>query len=312
MPVAPISLNKLLMLDEILACGSISVAASRLNRTQPSVSKALGDLRAFYGDPLLVREGGGLVPTPFAKGLMEALASWRRKGDGLLSMRNEFVPGTSRRHFVIRASDYHLSAFGPTLHEAALSAGASLSFEFISPIGTLQEDFRQMGFDLAFKVNAADTSGFEVRSILSESYVILFDPQHQRRPVDIETFAMADFVLASPAGSGPSAIDRYLRRLGRRRRICFRVPRLSDVAQFVLGSSYLSVVPESTAKCAVSTHALEIAPLFFDVPKVTTSLAWPTSRASDPAVEWLSERLASAVTSRMDSGQSRSQPPVST
>ena len=298
MPVAPISLNKLLVLDEILNSGSISLAAGRLNRTQPSISKALSDLRAFYDDPLLIREGGGLVPTPFARTLMEALATWRREGDGLLSMRSRFELGTTPRHFVIRASDYHLAAFGPLLRDAALTAGSTLSFEFLSPIGTLAEDFRRWGFDFAFKVNAADASGFELRPVLSEPYVILFDPEHRTVPTDINTFCSAIFVLATPAGSGPSAIDRHLGRLGRSRRVGFRVPRLSDVAPFVLGSPYLSVVPEWTAFCAVSTHALEMAPLFFDVPKVTSSLVWPTSRASDPAIEWLSEAVGSSEVSR--------------
>ncbi|WP_430448843.1 LysR family transcriptional regulator [Rhodophyticola sp.] len=300
MSTAPISLNKLLVLDEILTSGSISKAAGRLNRTQPSVSKTLGDLRAFYDDPLLIREGGGLVPTPFAMTLMEALAAWRRDGDGLLSMRSRFDLGTTRRHFVIRASDYHLTAFGPVLQDAAFSAIPTLSFEFRSPVGTLSEDFRQWGFDFAFRVNAISTSTFGAREILSEPYVILFDPKYRTAPTNFDEFCSAVFVLASATGSGPSKIDIHLARIGRTRTVGIRVSRISDVARFVLASPFVSVVPKSAAMSAISSHSLQMAPLFFDVPKVTSSLVWPTSRASDPAVEWLSDKIVSAMISTPD------------
>ncbi len=295
MSSAPISLNKLLILAEILESGSVTGAARRLNRTQPSLSKALSDLRVYYDDPLLVRDGNGLSPTPFAETLMRALSVWRNEGEALLSMRSQFNPGRSRRHFVIRASDYHLMAVGPVLRDIALGAGLTLSFEIMRPTGTLETDFRRTGFDFAFQVNAPMPAGFARRRILSEPYVILFDPAFRRAPEDIDAFCAAVFVLASPAGSMPSVVDQYLTGLGRSRQIGFRVPQVSDVARFVAGSPYLSVVPESAGLCAEQTLSLKTVRLFFKVPPVTSYLVWPNARGADPAIGWLSKEIALAV-----------------
>ena len=46
-------------------------AALRLQTTQPAVSAKLKRLRELTGDPLLVRAGHGMVPTPAALALME-------------------------------------------------------------------------------------------------------------------------------------------------------------------------------------------------------------------------------------------------
>ena len=44
----------------------MSRAAVRMNQTQPAISAALRRLREVLGDPILVRAGRGLVPTPKA------------------------------------------------------------------------------------------------------------------------------------------------------------------------------------------------------------------------------------------------------
>ena len=49
---------------------SVSRTALRMNQSQPAVSAALKRLREILGDPLLVREKGGMVPTERALALM--------------------------------------------------------------------------------------------------------------------------------------------------------------------------------------------------------------------------------------------------
>lgn len=291
MSSSSISLNKLLVLQEVLSSGSVSAAARRMNRTQPTISKALSDLRRFYADPLLVRDGTGLTPTRFATSLLDGLADWRLKGDALLAMRAHFEPGKTQRHFVIRASDYHLTAFGTALRDIAVQTGQSVTFDFLRPVSSLEVDYQAMGFDFAFQVNKRTRASFETSPLLSEPYLILFDPAFRTAPDDLDALCAATFVLASPAGSGPSAIDSKLVRMGRHRNIGFRVPRVSDAARLVAGSCYVSVLPASIALAAGQSLGLGTAPLGLDVPAVTSYLVWPKARATDPAIGWLSAIL---------------------
>src|SRR3954464_8135408 len=61
-----LDLNLLATLDVLLSEGSVANAARRLQLSPSAMSRALARLRGVTGDPLLVRAGRGLVPTPRA------------------------------------------------------------------------------------------------------------------------------------------------------------------------------------------------------------------------------------------------------
>ena len=69
-----VDLNLLVILDALLSEQHVTRAAERLHLSQPAVSHALARLRDLLGDPLLVRAGANLVPTPRALELMAPLA----------------------------------------------------------------------------------------------------------------------------------------------------------------------------------------------------------------------------------------------
>ncbi|WP_037005892.1 LysR family transcriptional regulator, partial [Ectopseudomonas composti] len=62
-------LNLLRVLDALLREQNVSRAAERLSLSQPAVSNALSRLRELLGDPLLVRVGRRMQPTPRALAL---------------------------------------------------------------------------------------------------------------------------------------------------------------------------------------------------------------------------------------------------
>jgi DNA-binding transcriptional LysR family regulator len=68
-------LNLLVTVDVLLAEGSVARAAQRLRLSPSAMSRALARLRETTGDPLLVRAGRGLVPTPRAFARASGLAS---------------------------------------------------------------------------------------------------------------------------------------------------------------------------------------------------------------------------------------------
>src|SRR6185295_20190914 len=98
--LSAIDLNLFLVLHAVLEERSATKAAARLHVTQSAVSNGLARLRQLLGDPLVVRHGRGLVPTPRA----EQLAPLLRDVADRLAMalnRGEFVPEESTRTFTI-------------------------------------------------------------------------------------------------------------------------------------------------------------------------------------------------------------------
>src|SRR5918992_1043317 len=85
-------LNLLVTLDVLLTEGSVARAARRLGLSPSAMSRALARLRETTGDPLLVRAGRSLVPTPRALELRRLV-----------------------RTFTVRTSDGFVENFGPRL-----------------------------------------------------------------------------------------------------------------------------------------------------------------------------------------------------
>ena len=79
-----VDLNLLVALDVLLADGSVTGAARRLGLSASAMSRTLARLRAATGDPLLVRAGRGLVPTPRAAELRDRVHELTRDVQAVL------------------------------------------------------------------------------------------------------------------------------------------------------------------------------------------------------------------------------------
>jgi DNA-binding transcriptional LysR family regulator len=77
-------LNLLVTLDVLLAEGSVARAAKRLHLSPSAMSRALARLRETTGDPLLVRAGRGLVPTPRALELRDNVGQLVQEAEAVL------------------------------------------------------------------------------------------------------------------------------------------------------------------------------------------------------------------------------------
>src|SRR4028119_2332891 len=103
--LAAIDLNLFVVLDAVLREGSVTAAAGRLHVTQSAVSNALARLRDLVGDPLLVRRGRGLVPTPVAAELAPRIAQALAQLGAVLTHRHGFDPAASTRCFTLALTD---------------------------------------------------------------------------------------------------------------------------------------------------------------------------------------------------------------
>jgi DNA-binding transcriptional LysR family regulator len=123
-------LNLLLTLDVLLAEGSVAGAARRLRLSPSAMSRALARLRETTGDPLLVRAGRGLVPTPRAIELRERVAQLVQDGKEVLRPARKLELGQLARTFTLRTSEGFVENFGPELiaRVGAQAPGVRLCF----------------------------------------------------------------------------------------------------------------------------------------------------------------------------------------
>src|SRR6185369_3378839 len=107
--------NLLVTLDAVLTEGSVARAAQRLRLSPSAMSRALARLREATGDPLLVRAGRGLVPSPRALELRERVSQLVHDAEAALRPANQLNLGQVDRTFTLRASEGFVENFGATL-----------------------------------------------------------------------------------------------------------------------------------------------------------------------------------------------------
>src|SRR5262245_64828723 len=108
-------LNLLVTLDVLLAEGSVARAARRLRLSPSAMSRALARLRETTGDPLLVRAGRGLVPSPRALELRERVARLVHEANAVLRPAEAINFEQLARSFTLRTSEGFVETFGPDI-----------------------------------------------------------------------------------------------------------------------------------------------------------------------------------------------------
>ena len=123
-------LNLLVTLDVLLAEGSVARAAQRLRLSPSAMSRALARLRRTTGDPLLVRAGRGLVPTPRALALRERVGQLVQDGEAVLRPAEMLDLRQLTRTFTLRTREGFVENFGPDLiaRVGAQAPGVRLCF----------------------------------------------------------------------------------------------------------------------------------------------------------------------------------------
>ncbi|MDF9895296.1 UNVERIFIED_ORG: hypothetical protein OKW25_004443 [Pseudomonas vranovensis] len=110
-------MNLLVALDALLDEGSVVGAARRMNLSPAAMSRTLTRIRHAVGDPILVRAGRGLVPTPKAMALRTQVRSVVEQAGQVFSSSDEVDLLTLERSFNLRANDVFIAPFAAPLLE---------------------------------------------------------------------------------------------------------------------------------------------------------------------------------------------------
>ncbi|MFC4535987.1 LysR family transcriptional regulator [Sphaerisporangium dianthi] len=102
-------------LHALLVERTVTGAALRLGRTQPTLSAALARLRRHFRDDLLTRVGNHYELTPFAQQLCPLAAVAVAAVERVFSAQAGFDPARSGRTFSIVSSDYGIGVVGEHL-----------------------------------------------------------------------------------------------------------------------------------------------------------------------------------------------------
>jgi DNA-binding transcriptional LysR family regulator len=259
-----------------------------LHLSQPAVSHALARLRDLLGDPLLVRQGGSLVPTARALELAAPLAEALAQVQALLAP-NRFEPASAKRRFRVAMSDYSAAIFLPDLVRRLRRAAPGIDLQIIQASregmvdGVLNGDL-----DLAAGVFPDMPAELRTTPLFDEHYICLVD-RNRLSPsgtLDLSTYLSRPHVLLEMRGSGTPEIERALTAIRERRHVAISLPHWGVAPQLIQGTDLILTVSTRGLLNIDHQHLLAVPPPFH-IPSFAFELAWHARRGGDSGLQWL-------------------------
>ena len=281
-------LNLLVTLDVLLAEGSVARAAKRLRLSPSAMSRALARLREVTGDPLLVRAGRGLVPTPRALELRERVGQLVQDGDAVLRPAENLDLKRLVRTFTLRTREGFVENFGPDLIARVAKEAPGVRLRFLSKTDKDSTPLRDADVDLETGV-IGKMMGPEIRTqgLFRDRYIGAVRPGHplSQNKITPARYAAGQHVFVSRRGLDKGPIDEALASLGLERQVVAIVGGFSAALALARASDLIASVPERhTLNLRVGMHCF---PLPVALPDITVSLFWHPRLDADPAHRWL-------------------------
>ncbi|TFY93124.1 LysR family transcriptional regulator [Pseudomonas nabeulensis] len=281
-------LNLLITLDVLLSEGSVARAAQRLRLSPSAMSRALARLRETTGDPLLVRAGRGLVPTPRAMALREQVSRLVQEAHAVLRPTLSVDLAQVERTFTLRTSEEFVENFGPALLARIAQEAPGVRLRFVNKTDKASTLLREGSVDLDTGVVDAEASPELLTQALFRDRLIgvvrCGHPLSQGE-MTAERYAQGQHVYVSRRGQDRGQIDAALEAQGLTRQIGTLVAGFSTAIALARDTDLIASVPERyTAHQREGLYSFAL-PLV--LPLFTVAMLWHPRLDADLAHRWL-------------------------
>ena len=280
--------NLLVVLDVLLAEGSVAGAARRLRLSPSAMSRALARLRETTGDPLLVRAGRGLVPTPRAMELREQVGQLVQGAQAVLRPAEKLELKQLARTFTLRTREGFVENFGAALLARIAQEAPGVRLSFVQKLDKDSTPLRDGVVDLETGViGKATAPELRVQALFRDRFVGVVRSGHPlgRGEITPARYGAARHIAVSRRGLGAEPVDEALAALGLQREVAVIVASFSAALTLAGDSDLVACVPErhtGKLRAGMLSFALPV-----PTPEFTVSLLWHPRLDADPAHRWL-------------------------
>ena len=291
---AELQLRDLRLLQVMLSEGSLTRAASLLDTTQPTLSKALARLRLHFGDPLLVRHGQAMRPTPRGAELLAPLRDLLSAADGLAHpVTMPFDPKASGRRFRVLISDVGMLHFLPplTAHFAAAGPGLKLEAQMLDT-RNMETKLASGEADLALGAYAKAPRDLRRQLLYSDGYssVVRRDHPKRARLARLAEFRAARHILVTASDTGHSAhqvAQHSIEATIAADHMLLRLPSFLTAAMVAAETDGVATVPTNLAHLLKERLQLATFRPPVAMPPIAVAQYWHERYHRDPGHRWL-------------------------
>ena len=304
--IESVDLNLLAPLHALLEERHVSRAADRLHMSQPSMSRALGRLRATLGDELLVRGPNGYQLTPRAERIQAELEHALPRLEHVFS-GEAFDPATAARSFRLAGSDYTVSVLSGALLARLFAQSPESTVRFARWHHNIFSDAEHGTIDLLVH-GATAPQPLRSQVLFEESFACLVSSQHplaQRSAVSLEDYLKCAHIVVDITDGRQGLVDRRLEVLGSPRRASVTVPYHAAAVAAVPGTPLVATLPQSFAIQHAAPGITSVIPAPDEIGPLSYTMSWHPRLDNDAAQRWLRQTITATIESPRSNPQTQ-------
>jgi DNA-binding transcriptional LysR family regulator len=285
-----LDLNLLVLFDAVMRFGSITHAADHLGMTQSAVSHALKRLREFFGDPLFVRSGRGVVPTSRAEDIACLVSEVIDLLRNSLLHKTEFDPSYANREITLFLHDYGELVTLPALSTAVRAAAPNCRIKVVPVSGeSLVRGLEEGWVDLAISGPASFSGEILQQRLFDADYAVAASQfANLPEPLTTDQFARLDHVVVRPVRPDKLPIDTLLLESGFARREAIVTPHTMAIPSLLAANpDMIAIVPEALIDNPAAGGLIRRVETEFAFPSVPVFQFWHRRYHADNFNVWL-------------------------
>ncbi|WP_425098689.1 LysR family transcriptional regulator [Tropicibacter sp. S64] len=275
------------------AHGSVSRSAEAMGVAQSTVSYTLTRLRGVFGDPLFVRQGQGIVPTPRCSDIVLQAGALLDRFEELAAPQ-AFDPRTAALDVRISCNYYERVTIIPEVMRVLRREAPGITVKIISSTVLGKRQLTRSESDILIGPIQIEDAGYYKRALFTEEYVCIMDPANPlaRAPMSVETYVNAPQVIVNYGGNFRSRFLTVMESEGYAPNTVMEVPSPANLDAILLQTDMIATVPTRIADAFRETMITVPCPFPASIP---IDMFWTARTHTSAPHQWLRATIAAAA-----------------
>jgi LysR family nod box-dependent transcriptional activator len=290
-----LDLNLVVVLDALLAERSVTKAGLRLHASQTTVSDALGRLRQYFNDDLLIQVGRKMVPTPLGESLLKPARSMLLQAEAMVNTKPSFDPGAAVRTFTLMMSDYINTVLVSKVAPALSRIAPQVTLEILPHSAVPWESLERGETDFLIMPQTYLSADHPSEQLFEDSFCCIAWKENALLgdTINMDQFMKMGHVITRFGHNRMPAVDEwFFERYGNLRRVEMIAMGFYGVPQAIVGTNRIATIQRTLADYYAQLLPIKILQHDFELPTISEGLQWNRFADSDPGVAWMREVLA--------------------
>ena len=288
-----LDLNLLAALDALFRHRNVSRAAEELFISQSAMSNALGRLRDYFDDPLLIQIGRRMEVSPLGLNLAAQVRDILVQIETATSTARPFHPAEAVQRITMIVSDYSLHTIIPPFLAAMSHKAPGLSFDLRAQ-QTLPHLLLERGeADLLLAPRPFLSQEHPSEILFTDDFCCIVDANHPLRGPRLERadFEASGHVVMQPPNGGESFALRICRDAGLTLHEEVRTFSFASMPLLVAGTQRIALIQRRLALTQANNPTLRLVEAPMDLPALEQAVQWREHRDRDPLLTWIRAEL---------------------